>query len=187
MVNGFSRTLVLHAGYNSLMVGLAEVACCQTGQMHALNKAGNVFTSETALLQSQQGDLLPAHQQQPFSVSCVTNVMSRCSLILPWNVYWPITTAGTITSMPVIRLSLPRGLRHVRIPDERGGRPGCTCWWRKPCYFRRERTGRCSDFNAGGARISLPPGPVSTAPSRTGRLLPLPAPSAILTVGGRYD
>ena len=82
-------------------------------------------------------------------------------------------------------MSLPQGLRHVRIPDERGGSQVAPLVAEAMLHEAR-LLGVPIDvaiFNAGGARISLPPGPVSAA-ELAGRLLPFASTIAHFDIRG---
>lgn len=171
----FNRTLVLHAGYNSLMVGLAEVSLLPEGQMR-IEQGGNVLlTSETALLQSQQGEPLPAPQQR--TIRRFLRNQRHVAMLQPDSAMERLLANNNRSKLRHYAsdqvVSLPRGLRHVRIPDERGGSQVAPLV-AEAMLFQAREMGVPVDvaiFNAGGARISLPPGPVSAA-ELAGRLLP---------------
>ncbi len=171
----FNQTLVLQAGYNSLMVGLAHIALLTGGRMR-IEEGGNVLlTSEDANLQSQHGDPLFPLQQRHIRrfLRQLPNVM----LVRPDAAMERLiarhyrSRLSRYTSDQVV--SLPRGLRHVRIPDERGGSQVAPLVAEAMLFQAREMgiNAEVAIFNAGGARISLPPGPVSAA-ELAGRLLP---------------
>ena len=171
----FNQTLVLQAGYNSLMVGLAHIALLTGGRMR-IEEGGNVLlTSEDANLQSQHGDPLFPLQQRHIRrfLRQLPNVM----LVRPDTAMERLiarhyrSRLSRYTSDQVV--SLPRGLRHVRIPDERGGSQVAPLVAEAMLFQAREMgiNAEVAIFNAGGARISLPPGPVSAA-ELAGRLLP---------------
>lgn len=171
----FNQTLVLQAGYNSLMVGLAGIALLSGGKMQ-IEQGGNILlTSDDAKLQSQHGDPLFPLQQR--NIRRFLRRQPNIAMVQP-DTAMERTIArhyrsrlNRYTSDQVV--SLPRGLRHVRIPDERGGSQVAPLV-AEAMLFQAREMGINADvaiFNAGGARISLPPGPVSAA-ELAGRLLP---------------
>jgi 5'-nucleotidase len=171
----FNQTLVLHAGYNALMVGLAEVALLPQGKMH-IEQGGNVLlSSETATLLSQQGDVLSNEQQH--RIRHFLRHQSNIALLQPDAAMEHLLANNYRSKLHHYAsdqvVSLPRGLRHVRIPDERGGSQVAPLVAEAMLYQAREMGVNVdiAIFNAGGARISLPPGPVSAA-ELAGRLLP---------------
>lgn len=171
----FNQTLVLQAGYNSLMVGLAHIALLTGGRMQ-IEEGGNVLlTSEDANLQSQHGDpLFPLQQRH---IRRFLRQLPNVVLVRPDAAMERLiarhyrSRLSRYTSDQVV--SLPRGLRHVRIPDERGGSQVAPLVAEAMLFQAREMgiNAEVAIFNAGGARISLPPGPVSAA-ELAGRLLP---------------
>jgi 5''-nucleotidase/2'',3''-cyclic phosphodiesterase and related esterases len=170
-----NQTLVVQAGYNALMVGLANIALLADGKMR-IEEGGNVLlTSDDATLLSQHGDRLFPLQQR--MVRRFLRQHPRVRMVAP-----DAAMERTIARQYRSKLhryasdqvvSLPRGLRHVRIPDERGGSQVAPLV-AEAMLFQAHEMGIEVDvaiFNAGGARISLPPGPVSAA-ELAGRLLP---------------
>ena len=171
----FNQTLVLQAGYNSLMVGLANIALLSGGQMR-IEEGGNVLlTSDDAKLQSQHGEPLFPLQQR--TIRRFLRQQPQITMIQPDAAMERIIARNYRSKLHRYAsdqvVSLPRGLRHVRIPDERGGSQVAPLV-AEAMLFQAREMGVGVDvaiFNAGGARISLPPGPVSAA-ELAGRLLP---------------
>lgn len=84
-------------------------------------------------------------------------------------------------------ISLPRDLRHVRIPDEQGGSEVAPLVSRS-FHYAMCKLGYHVDFalhNAGGVRTSLNQGPLSVA-DIAGRLLPFVVPIGVYRIKGKY-
>lgn len=82
---------------------------------------------------------------------------------------------------------LKTGLRHVRIPDEKGPSEICSLVAESFYHAMRHR-GHSIDFaihNAGGVRCSLNAGPISKA-DIAGKLLPFIVPIGVYSIEGRY-
>ena len=175
-----NQTLIVQAGYNSLMVGLSHIALLSDGTMRIEQGGNQLLTSEHAQLQSQHGEpLFPQQQrtirrflrQQPHIIMVEPDAAMERLIARQYRT----KLRGYATDQVV---SLPRGLRHVRIPDDHGGSQVAPLVAEAMLFQAREMGVEVdvAIFNAGGARISLPPGPVSAA-ELAGRLLPFASTS----------
>jgi len=182
-----NQTLIVQAGYNSLMVGLSHIALLSDGTMRIEQGGNQLLTSEHAQLQSQHGE--PLFPQQQRTIRRFLRQQLHIIMVEPDAAMerliarqYRAKLRGYATDQVV---SLPRGLRHVRIPDDHGGSQVAPLVAEAMLFQAREMGVEVdvAIFNAGGARISLPPGPVSAA-ELAGRLLPFASTISYFDVRG---
>lgn len=180
-------TLILQAGYNALMIGLARIGLLDDGRMVIERGQNHLLTSDDASLLSQQGDSLSVLKTRKIRHylglnPLITQVKPDRDMDRFIEQHYR-QKLSRFTSDRVV--SLPKGLRHVRIPDELGGSQVAPLVAESMLY-QAHAQGIDIDlalFNAGGARISLPPGTV-TAAELAGRLLPFASTISYFTIEG---
>lgn len=181
------QTIVLQAGYNALMAGLAQVELQKQGRMEILVGQNYLLTSDDARLLRQNGQ--PMSERRMQKCRAFIAAQSNIARVIPdadMDAFIEINYRNKLHQFSHDHVvSLPKGLRHIRIPDAIGGSQIAPLV-AESMLFQARQLGVHIDvaiFNAGGARISLPPGPV-TAAELAGRLLPFASTISYFAVKG---
>ena len=181
------NTIVVQAGYNALMAGLSKIALLPNGTMQIIEGQNYLLTSDDATLVQQNGQPMSERRIQRCRnfIAAQTNI-ARVQPDIAMDAFIENNYRCKLHQFSHDQVvSLPKGLRHIRIPDAIGGSQIAPLV-AESMLFQAKQMGVHIDvaiFNAGGARISLPPGPV-TAAELAGRLLPFASTISYFSVKG---
>nr|WP_084621695.1 bifunctional UDP-sugar hydrolase/5'-nucleotidase [Vibrio ezurae] len=182
-------TYIVQAGMHAQSLGHCDIDFDEQGNVISFKGRNELLIGRRVCFDAtmSQCDGEGEHQnvydyltQQPNVVRCKKDTAVN-QLIS--NTYKPEVYA--LQRSIVGHLSSP--LRHVRVPDEKGGSEICSLVAESFYHAMRYR-GHSIDFaihNAGGVRCSLNAGPVSKA-DIAGRLLPFAVPIGVYSIQGRY-
>ncbi|CAH0529646.1 NAD 5'-nucleotidase [Vibrio hippocampi] len=180
-------TYVVQAGYHALTLGHCEVTFDSEGVISQF--AGNnellvgrrLFVNTEGFEADNDYDAIKQRvQQHPNVVVCRKDPQIKRLLIEKYQ-----TKVRALQQEKLI--SLPKDLRHIRIPDAQGGSEVAPLVARS-FYYAMRQLGYQVDFamhNAGGVRTSLNQGPLSVA-DVAGRLLPFVVPIGVYEIQGEH-
>jgi 5'-nucleotidase len=182
-----NHTYIVQSGMHSLVLGHCHIDFNASGEVTHFTGKNELLIGRRlfhdAARESQGQDTLyqQAHEsltQHPLIAVCHKHPSIQEIL---YSRYLPLVRRQQIEKITILNESL----RHVRIPDSRGGSEVAPLVARAFTYTMRKR-GHPVQFgihNAGGVRCSLPPGPLTVA-DVSGNLLPFALPVCVYYVTG---
>ncbi|CAM2897159.1 bifunctional metallophosphatase/5'-nucleotidase [Vibrio rarus] len=185
-VNG---TYIVQAGMHAQALGHCDIDFDEQGNIVAFNGLNELLIGRRLCLDATMSDSsLDGQYQQVFDhLNTHPNVV-RCKKDHALDHLLMQTYKPAVHALQTSMVGhLQSGLRHVRIPDEKGGSEICSLV-AESFYHAMQHRGHRVDFaihNAGGVRCSLNAGPISKA-DITGKLLPFAVPIGVYAIAGRY-